>query len=148
MTCGHLPLRLLSQLDEGIFRVKNWGISSTWCRVVERYSAHARGCVLVDERCDTSNGGEAATRQASQIRERSRRWIRVGQRGQAQLAYYESLGLFDHALEDVPDGLAGDSALYQLWRAPVAERLADGGVVTLLQAWGSAGRLSIRGGPC
>ena len=97
-------------------------------------------CVLVDERCDTSNGGEAAPRQASQIRERSRRWIRVGQRGQAQLAYYESLGLFDHALEDVPDGLAGDSALYQLWRAPVAERLADGGVVTLLSVAAAPGR--------
>ena len=47
--------RLLSQLDEGIFRVKNWGISSTWCRVVERYSAHARGCVLVDEQLATTD---------------------------------------------------------------------------------------------
>ena len=45
----------LSHLDEKIFRKTNWGISNTWCRVVERYSAHARGCVLVDEQLATTD---------------------------------------------------------------------------------------------
>ena len=45
----------LSHLDERIFRKTNWGISNTWCRVVERYSAHARGCVLVDEQLATTD---------------------------------------------------------------------------------------------
>ena len=97
-------------------------------------------CVLVEEQCDASAAGASAPRQGLQHRERSRRWIRVGQHGEAQLAYYESLGLFDAALEHESDGLAGDSALYRLWRGPVAEKLAHGGVVTLLSVAAAPGR--------
>ncbi len=47
--------QLLQKLDPAIFNASNWGLSATWCRLAQRHSGHALGCVVVDELLSTTN---------------------------------------------------------------------------------------------
>ena len=47
--------QLLGRLDRAIFNTSNYGLSATWCRLVQRYSGHAIGCALLDEQLVTTD---------------------------------------------------------------------------------------------